>query len=234
MVKIENADGKEPLDKSEASDRPSGGAQGIEDQADDSPVTPAPVAGSTPAAAPAAVVVETSAPIETTEPPSIVDGQEHAVDPRSVKVARIVAIVPILAVAAGPFLGITIGWAFEGIPTVVYLPLLAGWVVLFGSALTFAFKWPELRHRHLRYRVDETGVRIRRGVWWRQVISIPTSRVQHTDVSQGPLQRNFGLATLTVFTAGTEGASISLEGLEHGVAKRLRDHLLPDHHANAV
>jgi len=48
--KIENAGGTEPLDKSEASDRPRDGAQGLEDQANDSPVTPASVAGSTPAA----------------------------------------------------------------------------------------------------------------------------------------------------------------------------------------
>ena len=89
-------------------------------------------------------------------------------------------------------------------------------------------------HRRLRYRVDESGVRIRRGVLWRKVISIPTSRVQHTDVSQGPLQRRYELATLTVHTAGTQGASIALSGLEHGVAKRLRDHLLPDHESDGA
>ena len=173
-------------------------------------------------------------PVEASAPPSIIDGQEHAVDPRSVTVARIVTLLPILAIALVPFLGVTLGWALGGIPSGVYLALLGGWLVLFGAAISFAYKWPELHHRHLRYRVDETGVRIRRGVWWRQVISIPTSRVQHTDVSQGPVQRSFELATLTVYTAGTEGASISLEGLEHGVAERLRDHLLPDHQADAV
>jgi len=181
-----------------------------------------------------ATPAEAPAPVAAAAPPSIIDGQEHAVDPRSVTVARIVAILPILAIALVPLLGVTLGWALGGIPSGVYLALLGGWLVLFGAAISFAYKWPELHHRHLRYRVDETGVRIRRGVWWRQVISIPTSRVQHTDVSQGPVQRSFELATLTVFTAGTEGASISLEGLEHGVAKRLRDHLLPDHHADAV
>ncbi len=184
------------------------------------------------AAAP--VTPETSAPAASPSPSSIIDGQEHSVDPRSVTIARIAAILPILAIALVPFLGVTLGWALGGIPSGVYLALLGGWLVLFGAAISFAYKWPELHHRHLRYRVDETGVRIRRGVWWRQVISIPTSRVQHTDVSQGPVQRSFELATLTVYTAGTEGASISLEGLEHGVAERLRDHLLPDHQADAV
>jgi len=230
----------EQLEESEASDRPGAGAQVTEVQTEVPPAGPAAVEAPVPAAAAAASpveaasLVEAASPGNASAPPSIIDGQEHAVDPRSVTIARIVSILPILAVAVGPFLGITIGWAFEGIPTVVYLPLLGGWFVLFGAAITFAYKWPELRHRHLRYRVDESGVRIRRGVWWRQVISIPTSRVQHTDVSQGPVQRSFELATLTVFTAGTEGASISLEGLEHDVAKRLRDHLLPDHEADAV
>jgi len=211
---IEKTENTEQVDEPEARDQPSAAAPRQE-------VEPAASA-------------EASAPIEASEPPSIIDGKEHAVDPRSVTLARIVAILPILAIALVPFLGVTLGWALGGIPSGVYLALLGGWLVLFGAAISFAYKWPELHHRHLRYRVDETGVRIRRGVWWRQVISIPTSRVQHTDVSQGPVQRSFELATLTVFTAGTEGASISLEGLEHGVAKRLRDHLLPDHHADAV
>lgn len=160
---------------------------------------------------------------------SIIDGEEHRVDPRSVALDRVVGLGSILAVAVGPFVGVTVGWGLDGIPTRVYLPLLAGGVVLLVVSLLFGYKWPELHHRHLRYRVDGSGVRIRRGVLWRTVISIPTSRVQHTDVSQGPVQRSYGLATLTVHTAGTAGASISLSGLEHGVAKRLRDHLLPEH-----
>ena len=165
---------------------------------------------------------------------SIVDGEEHAVDPRSVTVDRIVAIPTITGIAMAAFLGVTIAWAADGVPTWLYLPLLAGWVVIAGCVLVLGYKWPELHHRHLRYRVDEAGVRIRRGVLWRTVISIPASRVQHTDVSQGPLQRHYELATLTVHTAGTQGASIELSGLEHSVARRLRDHLLPDHEADVV
>jgi membrane protein YdbS with pleckstrin-like domain len=162
---------------------------------------------------------------------SILDGEEHAVDPRSMVVSRLVGVSWIAAVAMINFVGVTIGWAVGGVATWVYLQLLLGGGVLVACALLIGYKWPELHHRHLRYRVDESGVRIRTGVLWRKVISIPTSRVQHTDVSQGPVQRHYGIATLTVFTAGTEGASISLSGLEHGVAQSLRDHLLPDHAA---
>jgi membrane protein YdbS with pleckstrin-like domain len=180
-----------------------------------------------------AATVTPPEPDEASSRPSIVDGEEHSVDPRSITLIRVVAVPVVLTIAAGPLIGITIGWVLGGIPAVVYLPLLAGMLAGLTALLAFAYKWPEVHHRHLRYRVDERGVRIRRGVLWRKVISIPTSRVQHTDVTQGPLQRSFGLATLTVHTAGTEDASISLDGLEHDVAKRLRDHLLPDHEADA-
>jgi membrane protein YdbS with pleckstrin-like domain len=127
-----------------------------------------------------------------------------------------------------PLIVITIGWAVGGIPGAVYLALFGGWVVIAASALLFAFTWPAARHKRLRYLVDEGGLRIRRGVFWRTVIWIPISRVQHTDFTQGPVQRRFDLATLTVHTAGTAGASISLAGLEQSVAARLCDHLRPD------
>lgn len=159
----------------------------------------------------------------------IVDGEEHAVDPRSIVVARLVAIPWIAGIALINFVGGSIAWIAGGVPTRIWLLLVLVWALITATALLIGYRWPALHHRYLRYRVDESGVRIRRGVLWRKVISIPTSRVQHTDVAQGPLQRHHGIATLTVYTAGTEGASISLSGLEHGVARRLRDHLLPDH-----
>jgi membrane protein YdbS with pleckstrin-like domain len=165
-------------------------------------------------------------PAEESE--AIVDGEEHPVDPRSVKVARIIGVSVTLLIAMAPLIFITIGWALGGIPNAVYLPLLGGLLLLLALPVLFAFKWPAARHKRLRYLVDEGGLRIRRGVFWRKVIWIPISRVQHTDVSRGPVQRRFGLATLTVHTAGTAGASISLAGLEQGIAKRLCDHLRPD------
>jgi len=166
-------------------------------------------------------------------PASIVDGQEHRVDPRSVKVARIIGVSVTLPLALIPLIFVTIGWALGGIPSPVYFALFAGLLLLLALLVLFAYRWPAVRHERLRYLVDEGGLRIRRGVFWRKVVWIPISRVQHTDFSQGPVQRSFGLATLTVHTAGTAGASISLGGLEHGIATRLCDHLRPDRATDA-
>ena len=63
---------------------------------------------------------------------------------------------------------------------------------------------------------------------------MPRSRVQHTDVSQGPLERHYGLGTLVVYTAGTDHARVSLPGLAHEVAIQLRDDLRPDRHDDVV
>ena len=66
------------------------------------------------------------------------------------------------------------------------------------------------------------------------MINVPRSRVQHTDVSQGPIERGFGLGTLVIYTAGTEHARVELHGLEHGTALHIRDHLLKSADADDV
>ena len=157
-----------------------------------------------------------------------IDGEEHSVDRRSVKVARLIGVPVTLVITMFPIAFVTLGWALGGIPLPVYLPLLGGFLLLMTLVVTITYKWPAVRHARLRYLLDDGGLRIRRGVLWRKVIWVPITRVQHTDVSQGPLQRRFELATLTLHTAGTAGASISLKGLEQGIAKRLSDHLRPD------
>ena len=44
---------------------------------------------------------------------------------------------------------------------------------------------------------------------------MPRSRIQHTDVTQGPFERWLGLGTLVIYTAGTEHAAVPIEGLPH-------------------
>ncbi len=164
---------------------------------------------------------------ELPEPPPLARDTECAVDSRTVKIGRMIGCPVVALVSLFPLTLFTIGWATGGIPNRVYFVLLAILLTLLFFAMLLAYKWPALRHKHLRYLVHDDGLRIRRGVLWRKVIWIPITRVQHTDFSQGPVQRKFDLATLTVHTAGTSGASISLAGLEYQTASRLCDHLRP-------
>jgi membrane protein YdbS with pleckstrin-like domain len=94
--------------------------------------------------------------------------------------------------------------------------------------------WPGIAFRHAWWRADERGLRIRRGVIWRTEIFVPKSRVQHTDVSRGPIERGFGLAKLIMHTAGTHDASVVLEGLAEEDAFALRDFLIDVDGGDAV
>jgi membrane protein YdbS with pleckstrin-like domain len=96
-----------------------------------------------------------------------------------------------------------------------------------AALIWYVIAWPPMAYRRTWYRVDPLGIEIGSGVLWRTVIHVPVSRVQHTDVSQGPIERRYGLGTLTIYTAGTEYARVDLGGLAHARALAIRDHLLP-------
>ena len=115
-----------------------------------------------------------------------------------------------------------------------------GWTVAAFAVATalglliLAIVWPAWSYSRLRWRIGEVGLEIHRGVLWRHQISIPVARVQHADVSQGPLQRQFGLGTLIVHTAGTQNSSVELDGLAHGLAVELRDQIVKQKEATDV
>ena len=75
-----------------------------------------------------------------------------------------------LLFAMVPLIAFTLGKVLRGMPTRIYLSLLGGLLVLLALFLLVAYLWPAARHRRLRYLVDEGGLRIRRGVFWRMVI----------------------------------------------------------------
>ena len=85
---------------------------------------------------------------------------------------------------------------------------------------------PSAHYEALKFSVDDHGISIERGIFWRSRIALPRIRVQHSDVSQGPLQRRFGVATLKLYTAGSRFTKIELPGLTHDDALALRDALI--------
>ena len=105
------------------------------------------------------------------------------------------------------------------------LAFTLAWVVLIALAAVYAWQYPPARYRQLRYRIDDVGITIRDGVFWRDWSALPRARIQHTDVSQGPLQRRYGVADLKLYTAGSRYTCIVLPGLTHAAALALRDEL---------
>lgn len=98
---------------------------------------------------------------------------------------------------------------------------IAGPVLLI--AIVLILRIPARRYGARGYQVGADRLRVVRGLLMRSDTVVPFGRVQHIDVTQGPLERFFGIATLTVHTAGNHNASVSLPGLGEALAREMRE-----------
>ena len=151
---------------------------------------------------------------------------DQALDPASVTAARLAGAIGVAVGASSALAAVLVAAVATPLSALGAAGLGAAVLVLSAAGAAANWLWPAVRYRHIRYRLDAHGVTIRRGVVWRTVTSVPTSRVQHTNVSRGPVERYFDLATLVIHTAGTRDASVALSGLGHREAIALRDRLI--------
>ncbi|HEV2747465.1 MAG TPA: PH domain-containing protein [Allosphingosinicella sp.] len=129
--------------------------------------------------------------------------------------ALLAAIVLLAAAAlAESIMGETVGLRRGAILAPLLLLLLYGVLIA-----------PGRRYRALGYRIDAVELHIGRGVWTRVETIVPLARVQHIDVSQGPLERAFGICRLVLHTAGTMNSLVVLPGLARETAEAMRDEI---------
>jgi uncharacterized protein len=118
------------------------------------------------------------------------------------------------------------------------LPFLIGAGVLEGAQLLppgsvivpvvilyafMAFVVPARKYRHWGYDMGSDRLRIVRGYMFYRDTVVPFGRIQHIDVDQGPIDRRYDLATLTVHTAGNHNSTVALPGLLHADALAMRE-----------
>lgn len=94
------------------------------------------------------------------------------------------------------------------------LVLLAIYIVLIA---------PARRYRGWGYTLSHQELRVAQGVWTKIETHVPLERVQHIDVSQGPIERAFKVCRLILHTAGTLNSRIVLPGLARTTAESIRD-----------
>ncbi|MDO5862178.1 MAG: PH domain-containing protein [Thermoplasmata archaeon] len=92
---------------------------------------------------------------------------------------------------------------------------IACWALIIVSA-AYLLVSPEVKYRRYRYRIDDDKLEIRRGVITIVHEMVPVERIHQVDVSKGPINRMFGLADVTVTTAG---GIVTLEYLQEDVAE---------------
>jgi uncharacterized protein len=95
-----------------------------------------------------------------------------------------------------------------------------------GAVVVAALLWRFVGRRYgsWGYAEREDDLLVRRGVMFTRLSVVPYGRMQFIDVTAGPLERAFGLATVRLHTAAA-ATDARIPGLEREEAGRLRDSL---------
>lgn len=125
------------------------------------------------------------------------------------------------------FIVLIIGLAIDGAMQAEEVPVPFGIVTGVATliALFIIIRIPLARYNARGYQISRDRLRVVRGVMWHSDTIVPFGRVQHIDVDQGPIERALGIATMTLHTAGSHNASISLPGLGHELAVQMREEI---------
>jgi membrane protein YdbS with pleckstrin-like domain len=99
-----------------------------------------------------------------------------------------------------------------------------------GAALAW---FQQRRFRAWGYAEREDDLLVRRGVMFARLSVVPYGRMQFVDVTAGPLERAFGIATVRLHTAAA-ATDARIPGLEQSEATRLRDLLAQRGEAQAA
>jgi membrane protein YdbS with pleckstrin-like domain len=99
--------------------------------------------------------------------------------------------------------------------------IVAACVTAVGAAVE---RFVQRRVRAWGYCEREDDLLVRRGVLFARLSVAPYGRMQFIDVTAGPIERSFGLATVRMHTAAA-ASDARIPGLGRDDAARLRDHL---------
>jgi uncharacterized protein len=138
----------------------------------------------------------------------------RAPSPRLLKLRRLEVGVSTLVLAIAALVVAALG------AVVVGVACLAG-VLVAGALIERTLK---RRFTAWGYVERADDLLVRRGVLFSRLSVVPYGRMQFVDVTAGPLERSFGLATVRLHTAAA-ASDARIPGLERDEAARVRDRL---------
>lgn len=132
---------------------------------------------------------------------------------REVKVQQLIIWLPLLVLSVIPFLVLQF----------VFLLLIPAFVLLLAAIISrLVIRKSQVKGIALR----EHDIAYRSGLYWRKTVMLAFNRVQHVEVSSGPLQRKFDLATVKFFTAGGSSVDLQVDGLTRERAGQVRAYII--------
>jgi membrane protein YdbS with pleckstrin-like domain len=112
---------------------------------------------------------------------------------------------------------------------VLALVLHQSWVWIPGAALTLLIVATMVilprQARAIGYMLRADDIVFRKGILWQRMIAVPYGRMQLVDITQGPVDRGFGISQLKMVTAAAT-TGVQIPGLTQAAAEALRDTLI--------
>ncbi|HEY1345142.1 MAG TPA: PH domain-containing protein [Streptosporangiaceae bacterium] len=160
-------------------------------------------------------VPQQAVPPPAVPPPAVPQPGPRSPSPRlwHMRRAEVLACAVVLAAAAGTGAGLAAGPA---------VALIAAGAVAAGAAPALWFA--RSRFRSWAYQERDEDLIVERGVLIHRLSVVPYGRMQFVDVTAGPVDRIFRLATVRLHTAAA-ASDARIPGLERDEAARLRDRL---------
>jgi membrane protein YdbS with pleckstrin-like domain len=159
--------------------------------------------------------LNTTIPIDTL--PAIEEVPLQPLEKNYLKVERIVFfITTFLLIAAG----IAAFYFIESIrltniiftSTAVFIVIrIIGWI---ADSLNYRFSGYALRQHDVLYR---------KGWFIRKTRVVPINRIQHVSVQSGPIERMYKLASVSIYTAGSDHADFTIRGISETTASQIKD-----------
>jgi membrane protein YdbS with pleckstrin-like domain len=132
---------------------------------------------------------------------------------RTLRRAVLLLVIPPVALVVATVAGLLLAWwASLGVLAIAAAVGAWGWLLI------------ERNYRSWGYAEREDDLLVVRGWLFRRLVVVPYGRMQFVDVTAGPLERRFGLATLQLHTAAA-ATDATIPGLPPDEAARLRDRL---------
>lgn len=98
-----------------------------------------------------------------------------------------------------------------------------GGLLIFGLP---GFIFANLSWKNAKYRLGEDDLAYIKGIFWKSERYVNRARIQHVDITAGPLSRMLGLVEASVHVGTGVSAAISISGLTPEIAEDLKKALL--------
>jgi len=151
--------------------------------------------------------------------PTLNESDWQPISPAYAQVMRLWLLLWALFLIVGSLI---FGLGTEGGVRMVWLAVLGALFVINTVLIVF---WAPRRVKLTHFMLSEYDVHLQMDYMWYRNISVSLNRIQHVEVTQGPLERLFGLSKVVIYTAGGAQSDLKIPGLPNVQAHNIKSFL---------